>query len=97
MAVSNDSNSVTFIDTETNAVKGKTYIGRSPHEAFCTADGKAVWAVVRGEDYISVIDAKTFKETSRIEVPNGPGMVQFLPDNKSAVGWIVSWLSPCAT
>ena len=66
VAVSNGSNSVTFIDTETNAVKGKTYIDRSPHEAFFTADGKAVWAVVRGEDYIAVIDATTFKETARI-------------------------------
>lgn len=90
--VSNGSNSVTFIDTETNAVKGKTYIGRSPHEAFFTADGKAVWAVVRGEDYISVIDAKTFKETSRIKVPNGPGMVQFLPNNKLA--FVVSSFTP---
>jgi YVTN family beta-propeller protein len=92
VAVSNGSNSVTFIDTETNAVKGKTYIGRSPHEAFFTADGKAVWAVVRGEDYISVIDAKTFKETGRIKVPNGPGMVQFLPNNKLA--FVVSSFTP---
>jgi len=92
VAVSNGSNSVTFIDTETNAVKGKTYIGRSPHEAFFTADGKAVWAVVRGEDYISVIDAKTYQETSRIKVPNGPGMVQFLPNNKLA--FVVSSFTP---
>jgi YVTN family beta-propeller protein len=92
VAVSNGSNSVTFIDTETNAVKGKTYIGRAPHEAFFTADGKAVWAVVRGEDYISVIDATTYKETARIPVPNGPGMVQFLPNNKLA--FVVSSFTP---
>ncbi|HEU5436526.1 MAG TPA: beta-propeller fold lactonase family protein, partial [Telluria sp.] len=92
VAVSNGSNSVTFIDTETNAVKGKTYIGRSPHEAFFTADGKFVWAVVRGEDYISVIDARTYKETARIAVPNGPGMVQFLPDGKLA--FVVSSFTP---
>lgn len=92
VAVSNGSNSVTFIDTETNTVKGKTYIGRSPHEAFFTADGKQVWAVVRGEDYISVIDATTFKETARIPVPNGPGMVQFLPDGKLA--FVVSSFTP---
>jgi YVTN family beta-propeller protein len=92
IAVSNGSNSVTFIDTETNKVKGKTYIGRSPHEAFFTADGKAVWAVVRGEDYISVIDAKSFKETARIPVANGPGMVQFLPNGKLA--FVVSSFTP---
>ena len=32
--VSVGSNSVTFIDTATNAVKHVTYVGRSPHEAF---------------------------------------------------------------
>lgn len=84
IVVSNGSNSVTFIDTATNAVKGKTYIGRSPHEGFFTADGKEVWVVVRGEDYISVIDPKTFKETRRIQTAPGPGMVQFLPDGKLA-------------
>jgi YVTN family beta-propeller protein len=92
VVVSNGSNSVTFIDTETNKVKGKTYIGRSPHEAFFTADGKEVWAVVRGEDYLSVIDANTFKETGRIQVANGPGMVQFLPDGKLA--FVVSSFTP---
>ena len=33
---------VTFIDTATNAVKHTTYVGRSPHEAFFTPDGKEV-------------------------------------------------------
>jgi len=41
--VSIGSNSVTFIDTATNAVKHITYVGRSPHEAFFTQDGKEVW------------------------------------------------------
>jgi len=63
IAISNGSNSVTFIDTATNKVKGVTYIGRSPHEGFFTADGREVWVVVRGEDYVSVIDPVTFKET----------------------------------
>src|SRR5678816_4342671 len=34
--VSVASNSVTLIDTATNAVKGRVYVGRSPHEAFFT-------------------------------------------------------------
>jgi DNA-binding beta-propeller fold protein YncE len=75
---------VTFVDTATNKVKGKTYIGRSPHEGFFTADGKEVWVVVRGEDYISVIDPKSLKEKRRIQTAVGPGMVQFLPDGKLA-------------
>ncbi|MRX11799.1 hypothetical protein GJ697_28620 [Pseudoduganella sp. FT25W] len=84
IAISNGSNSVTFIDTATNKVKGKTYVGRSPHEGFFSADGKEVWVVVRGEDYISVIDPVTFKETRRIQTDLGPGMVQFHPDGKLA-------------
>ena len=92
VVVSNGSNSLTFIDTASNRVKGKTYIGRSPHEAFFTADGKQVWAVVRGEDYLSVVDAATFRETGRIAVADGPGMVQFTPDNKLA--FVVSSFTP---
>ena len=55
--VSIGSNSVTFIDTATNEVKHTTYVGRSPHEAFFTPDGKEVWVTVRGEDYVEVLDA----------------------------------------
>jgi YVTN family beta-propeller protein len=47
--VSIGSNSVTFIDTATNAVKHTAYVGRLPHEAFFTPDGKEVWVTVRGE------------------------------------------------
>jgi len=84
IAISNGSNSVAFIDTASNKVKGIVYIGRSPHEGFFTADGKEVWAVVRGENYISVIDPTTFKETGRIETAPGPGMVLFHPAGKLA-------------
>ena len=92
IAVSNGSNSVTFIDTATNKVKGVAYIGRSPHEGFFTADGREVWAVVRGENHISVIDPNTFKETGRIETAPGPGMVLFHPNGKLA--FVVSSFTP---
>src|SRR5580692_1196311 len=55
-AVAIGSNAVNFIDTATNAVKHVTYVGRSPHEAFFTPDGREVWVVVRGENYVSVLD-----------------------------------------
>lgn len=90
--VSIGSNSVTFIDTATNAVKHTTYIGRSPHEAFYTPDGKEVWVTVRGEDYISVIDANSFEEKTRIKVASGPGMQIFSPDGK--YGYICSSFNP---
>ena len=90
--VSIGSNSVTFIDTATNAVKHVTYVGRSPHEAFFTPDGKEVWVTVRGENYVAVLDAKNFEEKTRIVTPSGPGMQIFSPDGK--YGYICSSFNP---
>ncbi len=91
-AISIGSNSVTFIDTETNAVKHVTYVGRAPHEAFFTPDGTEVWVSVRGEDYIAVLDGKSYREKLRITVPNGPGMTIFSPDGR--YGYVCSSFSP---
>jgi YVTN family beta-propeller protein len=90
--VSIGSNSVTFIDTATNAVKHTAYVGRSPHEAFFTQDGREVWVTVRGEDYVSVIDGSTFEEKTRIKVAAGPGMQIFSPDGK--YGYVCSSFNP---
>lgn len=90
--VSIGSNSVTFIDTATNAVKHTTYVGRSPHEAFYTPDGREVWVTVRGENYVSVLDASTYEEKTRIVTPNGPGMQIFSPDGK--YGYVCSSFTP---
>jgi YVTN family beta-propeller protein len=90
--VSIGSNSVTFIDTATNAVKHVTYLGRAPHEAFFTPDGNEVWVTVRGEDYIAVLDAQTFQEKTRITVPAGPGMQIFSPDGM--YGYVCSSFNP---
>jgi YVTN family beta-propeller protein len=90
--VSIGSNSVTFIDTATNAVKHTTYVGRSPHEAFFTPNGKEVWVTVRGEDYVAVLDGTSFEEKTRIKVPAGPGMQIFSPDGK--YGYVCSSFNP---
>src|SRR6516164_6811849 len=92
VAVSIGSNSITFIDTATNAVKHITYVGRSPHEAFFTPDGREVWVTVRGEDYVEVLDSRTFEEKTRIKTPSGPGMQIFSPDGK--YGYICSSFNP---
>ena len=92
VVVSIASNSVTFIDTATNKVKHTTYVGRSPHEAFFTQDGREVWVAVRGEDYIAVLDGTTYAEKSRITVPNGPGMTIFSPDGR--YGYVCSSFTP---
>ena len=90
--VSIGSNSVTFIDTATNAVKHTTYVGRSPHEAFFTPDGNEVWVTVRGENYVAVLDGKTFAEKTRVTTPAGPGMQIFSPDGK--YGYVCSSFNP---
>lgn len=90
--VSIGSNSVTFIDTATNAVKHITYVGRSPHEAFFTPDGKEVWVTVRGENYVSILDGTTYEEKTRITTNNGPGMTIFSPDGK--YGYVCSSFTP---
>jgi YVTN family beta-propeller protein len=92
VVVSIGSNAVTFIDTATNAVKHVTYVGRSPHEAFFTQDGKEVWVTVRGENYVSVLDGATFEEKTRIVTGNGPGMTIFSPDGR--FGYVCSSFTP---
>jgi len=90
--VSVGSNSVAFIDTQTNSVKQIAYVGRAPHEAFFTPDGKEVWVTVRGEDFVQVLDGKSYQPTRRIPVPNGPGMTIFSPDGK--YGYVCSSFTP---
>jgi YVTN family beta-propeller protein len=90
--VSIGTNSVTFIDTATNAVERTTYVGRAPHEAFFTPDSTEVWVTVRGEDYVAVLDGHTFAEKTRIKVPAGPGMQIFSPDGK--YGYVCSSFNP---
>lgn len=90
--VSIGSNSVTFIDTATYAVKHATYVGHSPHEAFFTPNGKELWVTIRGEDYVDVLDGKTFEEKRRIKIPAGAGMTIFSPDGK--YGYVCSSFNP---
>jgi YVTN family beta-propeller protein len=86
------SNAIIFIDTATNTVKHVTYVGRSPHEAFFTPDGSEVWVTVRGENYVSVLDGRTYEEKTRIVTPNGPGMTIFSPDGR--YGYVCSSFNP---
>ena len=90
--VSIGSNSVTFIDTATNTVKHTSYVGRSPHEAFFTRDGSEVWVTVRGENYVSVLDGKTYVEKTRIVTAPGPGMTIFSPDGR--YGYVCNSFNP---
>src|ERR1700726_1722089 len=55
-------------------------------------DGREVWVVVRGENYVSVLDGTTYEEKTRITVPSGPGMTIFSPDGK--YGYVCSSFTP---
>lgn len=90
--VSVGSNSVAFIDTATNRVKRIVYVGRSPHEAMFTRNGKEVWVTIRGEDYVQVLDGRSYEPVRRLPVPNGPGMTIFSPDGK--YGYVCSSFTP---
>ena len=83
-AISVTSNAVTLIETATNRVRGTVYVGRAPHEAFFTPDGRELWVAVRGEGYVSVIDPRAMRETRRIPTTDGVAMVIFRPDGKYA-------------
>jgi YVTN family beta-propeller protein len=92
VVVSVGSNSAAFIDTQTNCVKQITYVGRAPHEAFFTPDGKEVWITVRGENFIQVLDGKSYRPTRRIQVPDGPGMTIFSPEG--TYGYVCASFTP---
>jgi YVTN family beta-propeller protein len=47
---------------------------------------------VRGEDYVAVLDGKTYEEKLRIKLPNGPGMQIFSPDG--TYGYVCSSFTP---
>src|SRR6202161_4354444 len=61
-------------------------------KGFFTPDRSEVWVTVRGEDYVEVLDARTFEEKTRIKTPNGPGMQIFSPDGK--YGYVCSSFVP---
>jgi YVTN family beta-propeller protein len=48
--------------------------------------------VVRGENYVSVLDGATYQEKTRVVVANGPGMTIFSPDGK--YGYVCSSFTP---
>lgn len=69
------SNAVVFVDTSNSTVKHVAYVGRAPHEAMWTPDGSEVWIAVRGEDYIEVLDGKTYEQKRRVKVRGDLGSV----------------------
>lgn len=77
-------NAVVVIETATNHIVSKTYVGRAPHEGFFTPDGTQVWVAVRGESYVAVIDPIAGKVLQQIPTADGPSKVVFSPDGQYA-------------
>jgi YVTN family beta-propeller protein len=70
VVVSIGSNSVAFIDTATNAVKHITYVGRSPHEAFFTPDGKYGYVCSSFNPETVVIDVASHQIVGTVPQPS---------------------------
>lgn len=98
--VAHGTHSVNVVETKSNKVVARKFVGAAPHECFFTADGNEIWVSVRGEDYLSVLGAEpvprskrpagvpqptpTLKEKARVYTIPGPGMVIFSSDGKYA-------------
>ncbi|MFF2506033.1 hypothetical protein ACFVTY_21975 [Streptomyces sp. NPDC058067] len=82
--VSVTTNSVVVIDTATNEVVSKTYVGRAAHEGFFNADGSEFWVAERGRDTVAVVDVERGIVKKRIRTAQGPSKVLFSPDGKRA-------------
>jgi YVTN family beta-propeller protein len=93
--ISIGSNSVTLIDTETNTVKGKIYLGRSPHEGFFRPDGRELWVAVRGENYVSVIEPPAEERGSPHRDPEWSGPLRFygFPESHAASFALIAYAS----
>lgn len=91
-AVAIGSNSINLVSTEENKLLKTIYTGRSPHEATFKPDGSEIWTTVRGEAYVSVVDADKMEEIRKVPVSDGPGMVAFTPDSRFA--YVCSSFSP---
>src|SRR6202790_2283411 len=86
------SNTLSVTDPVDNRLLGVIKLGDAQPANFSPPDGREGGVTVRGENYISVLDAKTFAEKTRIITPSGPGMQIFSPDGK--YGYICSSFNP---
>jgi YVTN family beta-propeller protein len=90
--VSIGSNSVTFIDTATNAVKHVTYVGRSPHEAFFTPDGRKSGSPCAARTTSASSTPRLCREGSASRCRPGPACRSSRPTAK--YGYICSSFNP---
>jgi YVTN family beta-propeller protein len=95
LATNRISGTVVAISTATNEVLGYAPVGREPHLATVTPDGKYAWVAVRGESQIDVLKLDNLftpglprtarmKNEGSIATALGPSMVSFTPDGKFA-------------
>jgi YVTN family beta-propeller protein len=84
------SNTVSVVNPEANSLLGVIRLGEpTPGNLSPLYTGQLL---VRGENYVQVLDGQTYVPKLRIIVPNGPGMTIFSPDGK--YGYVCSSFSP---
>jgi YVTN family beta-propeller protein len=80
------SGTLVMIDTATNEVMATIPTGRRAHALALTPDGKQVWVVNAGEEYVTVVNASTLKIVGRVDLGHiiGTGYIRFTPNGTRA-------------
>lgn len=83
--ISNVTNSVVLVDVPTAKPIKVIYVGRSPHTATFTPDGKELWVNNRGQSTISIIDTKKRIEKLKLATEKSPSHILFLKNKPYAI------------
>ena len=74
------------VETATHEVMATIPTGRRAHALALTPDGKQVWVVNAGEEYLSVVNASSLKIVGRVDLGHiiGTGYIRFSPHGTRA-------------
>ncbi len=85
LVVNPDSNSLSLVDTATNAVLGEIPVGREPRSVALSADNSRAYVANWGSDSLSIIDITTHTQIEQIPVGDRPAGVVVSPDGQHLV------------
>jgi YVTN family beta-propeller protein len=80
------SGTLAVVDTATDQVIATIPTGKKAHSIALTQDGKHVWVVNGGEEYLTVVDVASLRIVGRVFLGQilGPGYVRFNPEGTRA-------------
>jgi len=76
------SGTLAVVDTATNQVIATIQTGKKAHSIALTPDGKQVWVVNGGEEYLTIVDVISLRIVGRVSLGQiiGPGYARFSPE-----------------